>query len=173
MTGHTLLLLRHGKSDSPAGVADFDRPLKKRGRQASDQIGRWLIDNGLTPDFMLSSPANRAITTARRVCETMGKNPGTIHEKRDIYLAELETLLKTVRLLPESADRAMIVGHNPGLEELLAALSKTVVSPYDESGRMPTCALAVLRLGSAWADTALQSASLEFLILPRALPPAA
>ena len=88
MTRHTLLLLRHGKSDSPAGVADFDRPLKQRGRQASAQIGRWRIDNGLIPDFMLSSPANRAIATARRVCETMGKNPGTIHEKRDIYLAD-------------------------------------------------------------------------------------
>ena len=173
MARHTLLLLRHGKSDWPAGVADFERPLKKRGKRASERIGRWLVDNALIPDFVLSSPANRAIATAQRVCEAMGIEPGAIHEKRDIYLAELETLLKTVRRLPDSAHRAMIVGHNPGLEELLASLSKTVVSPYDDSGRMPTCALAVLSLESAWADTALQSATLEHLILPRALSPAA
>ena len=169
---HTLLLLRHGKSDWPAGVADFDRPLKKRGKRASYRIGRWLVDNDLLPDFVLSSPANRAIATARRVCDAIGRDAETIHEKRNVYLAELETLLAVVRRLPETAQRALIVGHNPGLEELLAALSKTVVSPYDDSGWMPTCALAVLTLESSWADTTLQSATLEHLILPRALSPA-
>lgn len=171
MTVRELLLLRHGKSASPAGTADFDRPLKSRGVEASGRIGNWLVEHDLVPDFVISSPAARAIATARLVCEAMKLDPDSIHEKRNIYLAELEALLTVVRRLPDSAQRALIVGHNPGLEELLATLSETVVSPYDDSGRMPTCALAVLRLPLKWADAAPQSATLVRLILPKELPP--
>lgn len=173
MTICELMLLRHGKAASPAGTADFDRPLKDSGIHASAQIGHWLVEHGLIPDFVISSPAARAIATARLVCETMDLDPDSVHEKRNIYLAELETLLTVVRRLPDSAHRALIVGHNPGLEELFAALSETVISPYDDSGRMPTCALAVLRLPTRWADTAPQTATLAHLVLPRDLPPVA
>ena len=165
-----LLLLRHGKSDWPAGVGDFDRPLKRRGKRASQRIGRWLLDNDLAPDFVMSSPARRAIATACRVCEAIGFPGDKIVENKDVYLAELETLLAIVRRLPDAASRVMIVGHNPGLEELLAALSESVVSPFDESGRMPTCALAVLRIPGDWKEVAPQSASLLALIRPRGLP---
>lgn len=172
MTAHELLLLRHGKPDWPAGVGDFDRPLKKRGKRASDRIGQWLVANDLVPDTVIASPANRAISTAKRVCAAMGLDAETIQENRDIYLAELETLLAVIRTLPKSAARTMIVGHNPGLEELLASLSETELSPYDESSRMPTCALAVLTLPGPWSQTTPRSAALKHLILPRALPPA-
>jgi len=166
-----LLILRHGESASPAGTADFDRSLKARGKQDSACIGRWLIRNDLVPDFVISSPANRAIATARIVCEAMNLEPDTIHESRDIYLAELETLLRIVSNLPHTAQRAMIVGHNPGLEELLAVLSKTSVSPYDENGRLQPCSLVVLHLPGAWDDIAAQTATRLHLIRPSALPP--
>ncbi len=169
-TARELLVLRHGKSDWPSGMEDFDRPLKRRGNRAAARIGQWLVDNDLIPDFVISSPANRAIATTRRVCETKNLDPAGIQENRDIYQAELETLLKAVRDLPGSAQRAMIVGHNPGLEELLAALSKTDVNPYDESGRMSPCAIAVLRLSAPWAETAPRTATLLHLIRPSELP---
>ena len=171
MTGHTLLLLQHGKSDWSAGVVDFNHRLKKRGERASDRIGRWSLDHGLVPDFVLSSPSNRAIATVRRGCEAMGQDSGTTHEQRDIYLAELEVLSKMTRSLPETEHRAMIVRHKPGLEELLAAFLTAAASPYDDSGRTPTFALSVLTLETVWVDIALQSAVLEHSILPRALSP--
>ena len=136
-------------------------------------MGHWLVDNDLLPDFVISSPAARAIATARLASKAMGLDSDAIHEKRNIYLAELETLLTVVRRLPDSARRALIVGHNPGLEQLFAALSETVISPYDDSGRMPTCALAVLRLPAPWASTAPQTATVTKFILPRELPPVA
>ena len=168
-----LLILRHGQSATPAGTADFDRSLKARGKQDSARIGRWLIGNNLVPDFVISSPANRTLATARHACEAMDLKAETIHESRDIYLAELETLLRIVRNLPGGARRAMIVGHNPGLEELLAVLSKTGVSAHDESGRLQPCTLAVLRLPGTWAGIAAQTATRLHLIRPSALPPEA
>lgn len=165
-----LLILRHGKSDYPDGVGDFDRPLKKRGERAAAQVGRWLRRNDLVPDIVVSSPAERAIDTAHLVCEAMGFDPDDIRENRDIYLAAPETLLKIVRDLPETTDRAMLVGHNPGLEQLLQGLAETRVSSNDDSGRMPTCALAVLRLPKPWAETRPRSAALVTLIRPRDLP---
>jgi phosphohistidine phosphatase len=100
----------------------------------------------------------------------MDLKPDMIHESRGIYLAELEALLRIVRNLPDSMQRAMIVGHNPGLEELLATLSEMGVSPFDDNGRLQTCALVVLRLPDRWANIAPQSAALLHLIRPRELP---
>ena len=168
-----LLILRHGESASPAGTVNFDRPLKARGKRDSVRIGRWLIGNDLIPDFVISSPANRAIATTRHACEAMDLKPETIHESRDIYLAELETLLRIAHNLSNSAQRAMIVGHNPGLEALLSVLSKKSVSPYEEYGRLQPCTLAMLRLPGSWADIAAQTTTRLHLIRPSDQPPEA
>ncbi len=165
-----LLILRHGKSGWPAGVADFDRPLKKRGEDAATRIGIWLRDHKLVPELVLSSPAARAIATAKLTCDAMGLERDCICEDKSLYLAGLETLLKIVRAVPPSINRAMIVGHNPGLEELLATVADTTISPYDDTGRMPTATLAVLRLPNAWKDIATGTASLVTLLKPRELP---
>ena len=167
---HELLILRHGKSDWPRGMEDFDRPLKKRGERVSDRIGRWVLDNGLVPDITVTSPANRALATARRVCQAMDVDPAAIREEDAVYLAGLETLLAIVRGLPGAARRAMIVGHNPGLEDLLAALADSDVPARDDGGRMPTCALAVLRFAKPWPETAPHTGSILNLIYPRELP---
>jgi phosphohistidine phosphatase len=167
-----LLIFRHGKSGWPAGVADFDRPLKKRGEDAATRIGFWLRDSKLAPELVLSSPAARAIATARLTCDAMGLERDRIHEDKNLYLAGLEKLLAIVRAIPPSTNRAMIVGHNPGLEELLATVAETTISPYDDNGRMPTAALAVMRLPCAWEDIATGAASLVTMIRPRELPPA-
>jgi phosphohistidine phosphatase len=166
-----LLILRHGKSDSPAGMDDFDRLLQKRGSEAATRIGGWLRDRNLVPERVVSSPAARAIATARRVCEATGIETADIEENLDLYLAGLETLLRILRAVPPEAQRVMIVGHNPGLEELLASLADTSVSPYDDTGRMPTAALALLQMRNPWADTAPGTTSIIKLIRPRDLSP--
>jgi phosphohistidine phosphatase len=135
----TLLLLRHAKSswDEP-GLDDHDRPLNKRGRKAAPRMGQLLRDEGLVPDAVLSSSALRARDTAGAVCEAIG-NEGGVDERHDLYLAAPGTYLRAVRELPDEAERALVVGHNPGLEDLLEALC-------GRSHRMPTAALAVLEL---------------------------
>lgn len=165
-----LLILRHGKSDSPAGLDDFERPLKKRGKEAATRVGQWLRDRDLVPQLVISSPAARAIATARQVCETMDLGTTEIEENSNLYLASLKTLIGILRAMPPDAQRVMIVGHNPGLEELLASLADTQVSSFDDTGRMPTAALALLQMRNPWADTAPDTASIIKLIRPRDLP---
>ena len=135
----TLLLLRHAKSswNDPA-LDDHDRPLNKRGRKAAPRMGQLLRDEGLVPDAVVSSSALRAQTTARAVAEAAGY-PGAIERRHDLYLAAPRAYLDVITQLPDDAERAMIVGHNPGLEDLLEALS-------GRSEPLQTAALAVLEL---------------------------
>ncbi len=153
-------------------MADFDRPLKKRGIRDAARIGHWLRDRDLVPDLILSSTAERAIATARLTCDAMGFDKNAVQEEPSLYHASLETLLAVIRGLPGSAHRVLIIGHNPGLEELLAALAETQISPHDDSGRMQTAALALMGLNRDWADTAPGTASIITIIRPRDLPPA-
>ena len=80
-----LLLLRHGKSDWSTNTIDFDRPLKKRGKRNAKQIGMWLLDNDLIPDLIISSPANRAISTAKIVAEILLLSDDSIKTNDRVY----------------------------------------------------------------------------------------
>ena len=111
----TLILLRHGKSDWSTGDNDFDRPLKKRGRHASALVGKWLMSNDRVPDFIVSSPAKRAMQTAEIACEATGSRNIKIFKQKHIYLATPEELLYVLEDCPSEASRVMLVGHNPGL----------------------------------------------------------
>ena len=89
----TLILLRHGKSDWNTGEDDFDRPLKKRGKNASRQAGKWLSTHGRIPDFVVASSARRTMQTAELACEAMGIKKKNIYSRKHIYLATPEDLL--------------------------------------------------------------------------------
>jgi len=134
-----LLLLRHAKSswDEP-GLEDHDRPLNKRGRKAAPRIGQLLRDEEIAPDVVLTSSALRARDTAGAVCEVLGFEGG-IDERHDLYLAGPGAYLRAIRELPDEAERVLVVGHNPGLEDLLEALC-------GRCKRMPTAALAAVEL---------------------------
>ena len=119
----TLLLLRHAKSDwAEEGIPDHDRPLNKRGKKDAPKVGRLLLDENLTPDFILSSTAKRARRTAEKVCEACDYR-GETHLLFDLYLASPETLQRIVAASPDDFDRILLVGHNPGLEEWLELLT--------------------------------------------------
>lgn len=145
----TLLLLRHAKSswDDP-GLDDHDRPLNKRGRKAAPRMGQLIRDEGLEPDAIVTSSAERARTTAGAVCEALGYQ-GAVDETRELYLAAPAAYLRVIQQLPDDAERALLVGHNPGLEDLLEALS-------GDARRLPTAALAALELDAKhWRDVEL------------------
>ncbi|MDO9140744.1 MAG: histidine phosphatase family protein, partial [Methylobacter sp.] len=119
---HELLLLRHAKSDWSVDMDDFSRPLKKRGRRAAKQMGRWLVKQQLIPDIILSSPATRALATAQRVCKQLGMDESAIICDPRIYEADAQTLLALLKVRRDER-RVLLVGHNPGLEDLLLKLT--------------------------------------------------
>ena len=158
-----LLLLRHAKSDwGDPGLADHERPLAARGEREAPRIGAFLAANSLAPDLVVSSPAERARATAKRVIKAADYS-GDLHFDERIYLADANSLLRVVRGLPESASRVMLVGHNPGFEELAASLCGGSV-------RMSTAALACIELpDERWATVEPGSGMLLWLVNPKVL----
>jgi phosphohistidine phosphatase len=142
----TLLILRHAKSewDEP-GVADHDRPLSQRGKRDAPRVGQQLRAEQRVPDLIISSSAKRARKTAKLVAETSGYE-GEVLLKDELYLAGPENYLEVLQALPETCQSVMVVGHNPGLEELVEALT-------GEAEVLPTAALAQIALPiMRWQD---------------------
>ena len=165
----TLILLRHGKSDWSTDKDDFDRPLKKRGKNASRQVGEWLSENKRVPDFAITSPAKRAMQTAGIACKAMGINQDDINRRKHIYLATPEELLYVLEDCPAQAQCVMLVGHNPGLEELLYYLVNGSLTIPEDGKIMTTATLAILEMPDTWTHLQSGSAKLEILIRPREL----
>ena len=143
MARHALVVLRHAKSDWSTDSEDRLRPLAARGRRQAPEAGRWLAGHGPALDLAVVSPAVRARTTWDLVAAELPQVPPATMDDR-VYAASLDELLAVVADLPEGAVTALLVGHNPGLEELVAGLT-------GEPIRMPTAALAVIDVPGAWS----------------------
>jgi phosphohistidine phosphatase len=165
-----LLLLRHGKSSANGGDDDFHRPLTDRGKRGAQRIGVYLATHKMIPDHVISSPAERAQVTAEKCLKAMGQGAGGIVQDHRIYHAGSEELLDVVRQAPAAATRVMIVGHNPGLEELLLYLTGGTLDSAEDGKLLPTATLAVLRTDHGWQDQQPGGARLAALIRPRTLP---
>ncbi len=112
----TLYLVRHAKSSwNDASLADFDRPLNSRGERDAPVMGQRLKENRILPDLLISSPARRAILTARAIAEALDYPSETIRALDVLYHASPPTLLQVVQDTLPSAKSLMLVGHNPGL----------------------------------------------------------
>jgi len=170
MMTRTLLLMRHGKSDWNAGAADdFSRPLSKRGKRNSRRIGQWLAKQGLRPDILIASPAARTLHTATLICQALDIPAAQIVQDEHLYLAGPDTLLEVIGRLPASAHTVMLIGHNPGLEELLAGLLGEA-APLPADGKlMPTAALARLQFAADWQQRDAGQARLAELVRARDL----
>ena len=159
----TLYLLRHAKSswDDPR-LADFERPLNERGLRAAPLVGRFMRERKLRPDLILCSPAERARRTAALVSEAAGLSAPLRYDER-IYEATAATLSEVVAQAEDSADELLLVGHNPGLEDLLQLLT-------GETRRMSTAALARVQLDlDRWAELRGGAGRLEWHVKPKEL----
>lgn len=167
-----LLLLRHGKSDWDKDCDDFDRPLNARGQRDAARIGCWMQAHHLLPDGIFSSPARRAAQTAQAICTNAGTAPDRVLWIGRLYLASLETLLEFIGSISTNRRRVMLIGHNPGLEDLLEYLS-LAAGRYRQQGKLLTTAtLACLSLDGDWSHLDRGSCELERFIRPRGLPQA-
>jgi phosphohistidine phosphatase len=165
-----LLLLRHGKSDWSAGLEDFHRPLKDRGKRGAQRVGVWLARQRCLPDLIICSQAERALVTAQKACKAMGIDAKVIQQDKRIYAADVDELLAVLGECQQKAARVMLVGHNPGLEELLLWLTGSTVEIPKDGKLMPTATLARLKVQPDWPLLQAGCARLLSLTRPDTLP---
>ncbi|MET0308052.1 MAG: histidine phosphatase family protein [Sphingomonas sp.] len=169
----TLTLLRHAKSGWDDPVArDFDRPLNPKGRRAAAMMGRHMRSLGLLFDHVVASPAVRVVETLHHVELGYGGDLAPTFDPR-AYLASAATLLDLIHALPDGAERALLSGHNPGLEELVLLLSGEGDPLRNQVEiKFPTASLAELRFGvRRWEDVAPGEGVLARFVRPRDLDP--
>jgi len=166
----TLLILRHAKSswDSDAAT-DFDRPLAKRGEKDAPRMGAWMKQEGLRPDHVVSSPAQRAKQTVLAATKKLGIEPDAIHWEPEVYGASLRTLLQVLAACPSKAKTVLLVGHNPGLEELVEHLGGTGITLPADGKLLPTAALARIELPRDWESLGSGSGRLLSITRPKEL----
>ncbi len=138
-----LLILRHAKSSwAIPGLKDHDRPLNDRGRRDAPRMGELLASEGLLPDAVLCSTACRTMQTWELLSKAARCDVQPRYEE-EIYLAGAGDLLEQLHKIPESCRRGMIIGHNPGMEILVAMLTGRQVT-------MPTAALVFVEIHGSW-----------------------
>lgn len=157
----TLFVMRHAKSDwENPNQSDFERPLNGRGKLAAPKIGELMKINKFAPDLIVSSPAVRAKTTAEKV-KTAANFDAEIKFDARIYEAAVSDLLAVLAETPNAIERILIVGHNPGLENLVRNLT-------GEIRAMPTAALAEIELQiNDWSAIRPDCGKLRNLFTPK------
>lgn len=159
----TLLLLRHAKSSwDDSSIPDFDRPLAPRGKRDAPRMGKEFAARGPVPDLVVSSPAQRARDTTTLFLHA-AKIETQLRFEDKIYEASTPELIALVRKLPDTARSVLIVGHNPGFEELIARLTKSRKT-------VPTCSLARIDFdGETWEAAEDGSGKLAWQLNPKEL----
>jgi phosphohistidine phosphatase len=165
MTMRTLLLMRHAKSDYPVGVPDRDRPLAPRGERDAAAAGMWLRAAYPAIDQVIVSPARRAHETWMRVAPCL--EVGGVQVDARVYDDWGADLQEVVAGLPDAARSALVIGHNPGIEEFTMSHATSGDPQARERvlRKFPTSAIAVLHLPDTWADA--QGCALVALAVPR------
>jgi phosphohistidine phosphatase len=159
-----LYLIRHAKSSwKDLTQGDFERPLNARGKLNAPFMGKQLQARGEEIDHFISSPAKRAISTARMVTNELGKD--NIQEEPRIYHASVTTLLNVINGLNNEWNSVALFGHNPGLTNLTEYLSGTDIH------NMPTTGMVRIDFDSDdWALVSRQSGSLIWFDYPKRYP---
>jgi phosphohistidine phosphatase len=169
----TLWLLRHAKSDwGNHALSDFDRPLSRRGEAAAPRMGHYLAKAAPNPDLVLCSAANRTRQTWNLIAPCL-PTPPPLEVIETLYLADVDTLLKQIHATPPACTTLLIVGHNPGLQDLALGLCRT--SQTDPLRRavahkFPTCALVRVTFQKrTWAKVTLGSGKIAEFMTPKKL----
>lgn len=166
-----LVVMRHAKADWPGGVDDHDRPLEERGHREAPLAGRWLVDQGVVPDFILCSSALRTRQTCTWVCSELGEKAPTPKLETGLYAASATQMLAVINHVPETVTTLMVIAHLPGVQDLamhLASRDSNHDAYMDAASKYPTSALTVLETEKPWAELDGQDARLVSFAVPRA-----
>ncbi len=148
----SLLLLRHAKSswESP-GVGDIERPLNKRGKNDAPLMGKILAELGDNPGLIISSPAKRAFSTAKRVARETGYDEKKILRNDKLYMAAIEDFAEVISGVDHSIKKLMLVGHNYGITDYANYLAG------EEISNMPTCSIVRIDFTKGFDWNSIQS----------------
>jgi phosphohistidine phosphatase len=165
----TLYLLRHAKSSwSDSTLADRERPLAPRGRRDAKRMGEHLVEGGIEPELALCSPAVRTRETLERLGGALGLV--TVRFEEELYAASWTGLLERLHDVPETVASVLLIGHNPGLEDLALALASSGPDLARLEAKFPTGALATLAISTAtWKELSEGDAVLTAFVVPREL----
>ena len=161
-----LTLVRHAKSDwKNSDLKDFDRPLNRRGQKEAPQMAEQLAAQQVRVDLMLTSPAVRALETARVFAQALNYPARRLKSEERLYLAKPNDILEVVRAVGARVRHLMLFGHNPGLSEFAQALGNN-----PELGELPTCAVYSVELDiRSWSDAKFGDALNPSLMHPKSL----
>jgi phosphohistidine phosphatase len=158
-----LLLMRHAKSawDIP-GQSDFDRTLNERGKKDAPEMGKRIRKKEFTPQLIVSSPAKRALKTAREVAKELDYDEKNIQQETEIYEADIDDLMHVIRSFDDTADNVLIVGHNPSFTGMVGTLTNTFIE------NMPTAGIALIRFDiQSWKQVSKHTGTLEWFDYPK------
>jgi len=151
-----LIVMRHAKAGELPGGPDVERALRPRGRRNASAAGRWLAERGFLPDLVLCSHARRARQTWQYVTAELSGDPAVINDRR-LYDAGAADLVEILAETQPQVRSVMYVGHNPAAADLAETLTGGPVA-------LPTAAIAVIELATAWAGLAEQAESAGELV---------
>lgn len=162
-----LTILRHARARAEsASSGDFGRTLNAGGREDARAAGEAMKRRGELFDQLIASPAARVRETIEEVARGFGELPEAEYDE-ELYMASVARLLRAVRALRDDSRQALVVGHNPGLKELVAALARPGALAARAAERFPTAALALIDLDcGSWADVRPGIGTLVELIVP-------
>ena len=165
-----LIIIRHAKSswDNP-DLDDFDRPLNKRGLKDAPRMGKRLKEKRITPDILLSSPAERALATCQAIASVLQFDQSKIKTDKRLYHADEDEILHVVRNLKDSPrdseEVVMIFGHNPGLTTFANALLNETID------NIPTCGIVAAELSvERWQDVTFGCGEMLLFDFPKNKP---
>jgi phosphohistidine phosphatase len=167
-----LLLLRHAKSDrTRPGGHDHDRVLAARGREDAPKLGAFMVRHALIPERVIVSTAQRTRETWDLVAAAIGKSPPAEFDER-IYEAAPQAILKVIKESDPKIHTLLIVGHNPGLQELAALLiaSGNLEARQRLNEKFPTAGLVVIDFAlDDWTKLHAHAGRLDHFVSPRSL----
>jgi phosphohistidine phosphatase len=165
-----LLIFRHGKAEAESGVDDLHQSITDKGKRGAQRMGAWLWQKNIRPDYIVSSPAERAFVSAQKLCKAMGQGDSAIVTDKRLYKASIKSHLEVLAECPKKKQRVLLVGHNPALTELLLYLLGGNVPTPDDGKLLPTATLARLVMPGNWKKLELDCARLKSLTRPDDLP---
>jgi len=158
----TLYIMRHGKAEEAYDKADYKRKLVSKGIKRSQKTAQRLLKNNEIPQLILCSNACRALDTAKVVAEELSITQGHIQAAKELYLAPVSVLMDSLYTIENSTDQVLLVGHNPGLSELVNHLSGNLID------WMPTSSLFALTFDTNhWEDIHTAKTNIAFSIFPK------
>ena len=166
----TIYLARHAKSSWKLSLADFNRPLNKRGESDAVNMGEKLKELSWVPEKIIASPAQRAKQTCEAYCDSLNYSIANVTWDKSIYEARTVALLQILSNIDEGVQIAMLIGHNPAMENLLIHLcgvsSASKHQQYDGK-LMTTGNVAKITINTLWKDIVMGEAQLDKLLRPK------